>query len=367
MIRTVEAKAQDKPNSERVRPRVITWKGIRMVRNHSFLHAVEEIKKFSANSELTRIGLIGDPDSGKSTLSEVLAHCIHEKNPIPYAVRIFYEEQLTNFKETLASLQPTNYILIFDDVSFLEASLNKRQIDIIKNSITKIRHLPGGQNVKIILIMNYHSVKALTPYLRQADFRFFTSVSSDTERDNMLKIMGNKYYNKIEEFQKRRRRGIVKGHFTYKIGPKEDFPYKFKDPFIPLLFWNNESLRDIISPTRQWLEPICSTCQSAIDPLMVSEIPTKQFIDESVDKFGPGIFLAAVKIKLFMNGLNTYSNKVVQALRYLDKALEKKMILLEDIAAECKLEITKTRLRKKLDGVLADEPSQPIQPSILSS
>ena len=362
LLKQLEVPVQpDKPTTERIRPKVIEWKGVKMVRNHSFLASVQEIIDFSSELDVVKVGIIGNEHSGKTTLAQAIAHTVHKNAKIPYAVRIFYKEHLVKFEETLKTLQPTNYILIFDDVSFLEAKVSKHDIDVIKQAVTEIRHLPGGQDVKIILIMNYHSVKALSPYLRQADFRYCTTVMSDTERDNMLAIMGTKYYSKIEEFQVRRTRGVAKKYFTYRIGSKELFPYKFRNPFIPVLFWNNERLRDVVSPTRQWIDPICSVCANAENQTLESEISLDKFFEESENKFQKKTWLSAVRLVLLGHGLNVFSPNIKQAIVYLDRALAKKTISLEDMAKKYNLEVKQARLRKKLDGVLADEPIQAVQ------
>ena len=80
---------------------------------------------------------------------------------------------------------------------------------------------------------------------------------------------------------------------------------------------------------------------------------TSLFVQESIAKFGNN-FKVAVKLKLFTLGYTTHSRTVVQAFRYLDKALQTKVITMDDIAKRMDLPETKTKLRKKLDGVLTD-------------
>lgn len=353
MIRERVKQIQVQIPPERQRPKVIKWKGVDMVRNHSFLAAVQEIIDFSTELDLVRVGIIGDPHSGKSTMLEAMAHIIHTRAKLPYAVRIFKKENLMKFDETINSLHPANYVLGFDDTSFLEATASKKQIDIVKQSISTIRHLPGGEDKKIILIMNYHSVKALSPYLRQADFRLFTTVGSDTERDNMVSIMGAKTYKPIDTFQKMRRQGVVKKYFTLRIGPKEAFAYKFRNPFIPVLFWNNSSLRLIVSPTRQWLEPICTVCATA-KGTEEDAISVDKFFDEAEQKFQKKRFLSAVRLVLLGNGINVFDTTIQQGIKYINRAMMKKTISIDDMAKRYKLEVKQSRLRKKLDGVLAD-------------
>lgn len=349
MITSQELKIESKPTTDRQKPKVIKWKGVDMIRGHSFLSTVQEIVNFNSTIHVCRIGIIGDMHSGKTTLAEAMAHAIHKKAfPIPYSVRIFQKEELINFKETLSKLLPTNYILVFDDVSFLGAESNKKTIELIKLAVTKIRHLPGGQDVKIITIMNYHYTLGLDKYLRESDYRYFTTVGS-SEKENMEKIFGTKYNNLVKFFKSLRQMGVTKGRFVLKIGTKEVFPYKFRDPFIPVLFFDEQSPRLIVTPTRHFMDPICSICTLG----QKSEIDLTRFKEETDKKFPTTLFKLVIKQALKEQGLSTYSKGMVRARRYLDRALEAKAISLEELAVVYDIKVTNARLREKMDGVLA--------------
>jgi len=325
-----------------------------MVRQESFLAACKEIINWAEEIDVTRVGIVGDMHSGKTTMAEAIAHTIHKNSKIPWAIKTLYEKDLMDFENTLKTLTgDTNWILRFDDVSFLDAKHNKKSIGMVKEAVTKIRHLQGGRDVKIILIYNYHYSKGLDKYLRQADFRFFTTIGSE-EEDNMEGIMGTRMAGLLKFFARSRQQGVTKKYFPSpaRMKNKKPFFYKWRDPWIPVLFWNNSTLRFIISPTRQWLQPICAVCARA-DNTEESEISVKQFVEESQKKY-PQAFKNAVKQFLREQGVNTYSPNMVQARRYLDKALEMKKVSLEDLALELGLKPTKTRMRKKLDGVLTE-------------
>ena len=332
------------------KPTLTKWKGEPMIRVHSIKATVKEILQVSKALDVVKVGIVGEPSTGKTTLAKLLAHLVHKVSDVPFAVRVFGEEEFLNMKQTLADLKPANYILIFDDLSFLS---NRTKIEEVKQVITKIRHLPGGQDVKIILIYDYHYTLGLDKYLRQANFRYFTSVGS-SEDDNMIKIVGGKYQDRVKEFQEKFVEMTTKFKCTFRIGGNKYFAYNYKNPFVPCLFYNNSRLRYVIFPLREWIDPICSICSEASGKLMHSQIPVDQFVRECEEKFGRGHFEAAVKLSLFSNGLNVYANKVVAAKRYFDKAREKKLISLEEVATHYGFEITVTKLRKKLDGVLAE-------------
>ena len=115
------------------------------------------------------------------------------------------------------------------------------------------------------------------------------------------------------------------------------------------LFWNNLSLRPIISPTREWLEPICSVCAGSE---VKSEISLEQFRKEGEEKFTPKLFKVVVKQQLRLQGLNTYNPRYVQCARWIERALEKKLINLPELAGVMDLKIADTKLFVKLDVVL---------------
>lgn len=333
-------------NRERYIPKVIKWKGVNMIRNQSFLATVREITTWSAEIDVTRIGLIGDPHSGKSTLAKAIGHVIHTTSKkIPYTVRLFTKEDLLDFQNTLKSLTPANYVLIFDDVSFMGANANKKQIEMVKQATTEIRHLEGGQDVKIIAVMNYHYTLGLDKYLRMADFRYFLTVGS-SEKENMEKIAGSKYNKLIDEFVKMRRMGVTQGYWTVRIGPKEPLAYKFRDPFIPVLFFNDASLRLVVTPKRQWIDSICSECEESEGGMLPSGVSIEEFVKKAENDFGVGNFQAAIKLLLYTNGLTVYGKHVVQSLRYLERARLTRIITLEKLAAHYGFKITKTRLDK---------------------
>mgnify|MGYP006274086331 CR=1 FL=1 len=342
-------------NGERNVPVVIKWKGQNMVRQHSFLSTVSEIIAWSLDSDVTKIGIVGEPSSGKSTLAEALAHAIHKRSKIPFAVRVFSKEQLMDFKGTLGSLQAANHILVFDDLSFLGADATKKQIDIIKQAETTIRHLPGGQDVKIILIYNYHYTLGLDKYLRQAHFFYYTTIGSQ-ERENMVNFLGKKYQTTIEKFRQFRVQAVSHKHWIMKIGPKEPFVYKYRNPFIPVLFYNNLTLRFIVSPTRQWMDEICATCtvgkNHTVDGQTLDEV-----MKSAEQKYSKKSLVGALKLKLFVNGMTAYGRTTVQILKYIDKILAKRDVSLEDMANYYKLEITKARLRLKPGDPLYEPPT----------
>src|SRR3989304_8076857 len=289
---------------------IVEWKTVPMIRVQSIIASVREIVYASESSDLIKIGIVGNPDTGKSTLAACIAHLIHKMSKVPFSVRVFKKDDLLDFEKTIKALSPANYILVFDDVSFLGASTTKKQIEMVKQSLTEIRHMEGREgrtDVKIVTILNYHYTLGLDKYLRQADFNYFTSVGG-SETENMETIVGSRFMPVVYKFRTMFANRLATKKFSFmlnpKLGAKGIFTYSYREPFIPVLFWNNIRLRNVVSPTRQWIDPVCSICSYAGSQKFESEIPIAQFIDEAGQKLGESHFKRAVKIRLLTNGIN---------------------------------------------------------------
>lgn len=338
------------------KPTIIPWKGVSMIRNHSIRAAVKEMLKVSKSLDVVKFGIIGNQNSGKSTQLLTIGHLVHKMTDIPFAIKIFDKYALLNLQETLKTLTPTNYFIGFDDTSFLGAQANKKQMDVVKQVTTEIRHLPGGQNVKIFLGMNYHYTLGVDKYLRQGEFKFFTSVGS-SEIDNMEKIVGINNMDTVRDFKKLYTKMLVSEKFSFILKEKETpFVYDYRNPFIPMLFWNEDSLRIVVSPKREWIDPICAICSNALDKDIIGEIDEKRYVEESRAAFGKGAFDSALRVVLAGNGINTYGASVERARRSIVKALDKKIMNLEKLTVAAGLSPTKTHLYQKPVDVIS-EPS----------
>src|SRR3989304_2227762 len=71
------------------RPTVTKWKGEPMIRVHSIRATVKEILQVSKALDVVKVGIVGEPATGKTTLAKVLAHLVHKMSDIPWAVRVF--------------------------------------------------------------------------------------------------------------------------------------------------------------------------------------------------------------------------------------------------------------------------------------
>lgn len=312
-------------------PLTLDWKNAKMVRIHSIRAAVKEILNMSTSLDVVKVNIVGTPSTGKTTLAETIAHLCHDLGKIPYTIKKFTRDDLLKFEDTLARLQPTNHVLIFDDISFLSATAGKRHLDKIQKAFTEIRHLPGGQDVKIISIFNFHYNMAVSKYLRQSDFFIYTSIGS-SELDNTINVVGKKYLQTLLNFRKIFQQAITKNEYTFELGKKgQRFTYKFRQPFAPVLFWNNDTCRFVVFPKREWIEPSCPTCLHATDTEQ-KEMDLKAFDGKVQDKFKLYILKQALRIKLFNMGVNTFGKPVKRCMQYIEEYMKENNFNAEQLA-----------------------------------
>ena len=345
------------------RPVTGFWKAEKMILSHSFKSAMLEIVKMSQNVDVVSINIIGNQGTGKSTLAKSAGHVIHriakKLYNTDYTVKLFDEDNLMNFQETLKNLEPVNQILIFDDVSFLGATSSKQEIEIVKQGMTKIRHLEGGQDIKVIKIQNFHYTLGMDKYMRQNDYSLYTTIGS-SELENMQKIVGNRYTSMLTEFQRKVKMGQTALKFQFKLGHKRSdfFTYSYRNPFIPVLFHNGSTLRYIVTPPREWIDPFCTTCINSKGDRIKGNGDVDELARELL-KFGPQIVKTAVRIKLMQQGINVQPKRVKQCLTYLDRRLEGANFDLKQLAVEFGFIDQKTRLDMKipenLNSIITEE------------
>ena len=83
---------------------------------------------------------------------------------------------MLNLQETMAHLKPSNYILISDDITFLNANSSKKQIDQIQSVMSTIRHLDGGRDVKIILFKGFQYLRSIPPFVRESQSTIISNI-----------------------------------------------------------------------------------------------------------------------------------------------------------------------------------------------
>ena len=319
-----------------------------MVRSHSIQAVAREIINMSTNQEMVSINAIGKQSTGKTELLKTISHLVHKHAKIPYQISYFGKEEMLNLEETVSSLKPINQILIFDDIAFLKASATNKQIDQIQQVLSVIRHLPGGTDVKIILMKSFQYTKSIPPFLRQNDITFVSSVD-DNEIDNLTVLLGKKYYSKINQLKFLRAQGSMgdegKSNFIFNMGGGKKVTYGWQKPFLPFLYKTGIGCRLIVSPLRTWIDPICNECAGVNKKSRDNPEDVQDVINDFISKFKDGnIIKIAVKIKLIQQGFNAFSPRIVQAVKYIERMQQEKLVSIEALSSALELLPTKTLL-----------------------
>ena len=151
---------------------------------------------------------------------KTLSHLIHEGAKVPYQINYFGKKEILDLEETVTGLSPTNQIILLDDIAFLKGvkGVTSRDLDRVQEVLSRIRHLPSGEDVKIIVMKSFQYTKSLSPFLRQNDATFVSSVD-DSEVSNLEDLLGKKYHLKINLLKKLRKQGDIgdkaNSHFNY--------------------------------------------------------------------------------------------------------------------------------------------------------
>ena len=345
-METVILESNESIKSQGKKPVIITWgknklgKPTQMVRNHSIRSTVHEILEFSSRLGMVRINIIGASGSGKTELSKTICHLVHTMSDIPYQVKFMEKDDLIDFTATIKNLSSNNYVLVFDDLSWMSAEFSKRQIEKLKAEITTIRHIDNNSDRKMIVIFNTHAQKVMDKFLRIANFTFYSSCSSE-EVTYLLEMLGKKYHQKIDLFRRLRIQAMGQGKFHFPLGKSNSFTYSAFDPFLPYLFSNGDFCRFVVSPLRVWIQKDCQTCEAVTES---TKMNIEEFVNDYYKKFGKGIAKRAVELKLLQLGITTQPKKVIQAGKYIERFLSLKRLNLEELADRYGLVETRANL-----------------------
>ena len=352
-------------------PLTSTWKNARMIRNHSLRACVNEILNLNEDRDVVRINLIGDSGTGKTTLAKSMAHIIHQEADSPFVVKVFSRAELLDMENTVSNFEPINHVLIFDDVSWLVSGNNKSKIDQVQKTFTEIRHLKGGQNIKVIIFFCFHYNMSIPKHLRQANFFAYTTIGT-SEMENTQKLVGTKYTSKIIEFQKvafeagttRQKKtetaDEIPATFSYKLGKFNKFTYVYRKPFAPALWWNTNSLRHIVFPAREWIDPVCTICSGSMVKSEEERGDVLKFKEIADKTYGESRIRNALRIILYQRGINTFAPEIKRAVNWVEREWQVKVYDFEEIMKLYDLDATATHSRtpsiekqekKKLDSL----------------
>jgi hypothetical protein len=325
------------------KPVIITWKNAKLLRSQSINIAIDNIYESSKSMEFIKINLIGASSSGKTTLGEVLAHGLHERDPT-FEVHFFKDEDLIDFRATITKLSKNSQILVFDDLSGLVAKHGKKKLDILKAELTEIRHIDPHADRKIIMILNFHAQKTLDKFIRISNFTFYTDCQNE-EVGYLEELLGKYQKTKILQFAKLRASARMYHKFNFPLSGKNYFTYKDGDPFRLLLYNNGMHTNFIVSPQLSWIldGKNCSVCNPEGKTEETKE-NLENFVADYSKKFGQSTAKRAVVSTLQRQGLNVMPKRVVQAERYIGQYIAERKINLDELATQFNLQEKSTRL-----------------------
>lgn len=341
-------------------PQTIDWHSAKMARRHSLIATVKEMINLSTSYDLVRVNIIGTPSTGKTTLGLTLAHLFHKYSKkttgIDYVVKRFTKKDLLNFELTLSKLQPVNHVIIFDDISFLKAGVKgNNKIEEIEAAMTEIRHLPGGIDIRIVCIFNFHYNKSVPPYLRQAEFYYYTKIGTQ-EIKNTVDIIGQanqkQALTKVMDFINTEQEASGDKQFGFVLSKKgKRFIYKFKEPFVPALYCYRGQQRIVVFPKREWIDPICHICSNCYLEPIKTNMDVKKVDETARSRFGIGVIRQALRIMLFRMGVSTYPVRVKQCMAYFEIMFKDMEVMNpEQLADFYGLRDIKTRYRSRPGG-----------------
>lgn len=307
------------------------WQDVQLMKSHSFLRAVREGATLAKAMDITTHCLIGKMSSGKSTLAESIAHVLHKelvKDDITMNVVLWGIEELKDLNASLEAIT-SNTIIIFDDVSYAKQTMSTQKWSKILETITTIRHR-GNSDVRMVLLFNYHYSMAMDKFLRGADFHWLTSVTI-SEIDNYHKLYASAT-GLIENFKHEANQAAKTGYFgpknkKYRKDTKDPnvhpYMYKWRDPFAPCLFYNNDTLRMVIYPRRQWIDAKCGICSTSQDeaPLETMQDTIQGIMEPIMVEHGSHA-ISGLRAYLSQHGIHTWGHGTLAAKKRIVKAME---------------------------------------------
>jgi len=138
-------------------------------------------------NEFYALSLVGSQGSGKTSIAKQLA--IHAKENdfrIIYAMPDDYMSDVNAWlaMSTLESRAKT--FIVLDDLSYFSDAQARKQSALVKNMVSRVRHIFKGQ---IFMIFITHRLHATPPMLRNSASWIFTNMQS-ADRDDALEVIG---------------------------------------------------------------------------------------------------------------------------------------------------------------------------------
>lgn len=252
-----------------------------MAKEHDVMNTINDLVDFSQTHPITKISIIGESGNGKTTFAQSLTHLLHKHMKtifkLDYSVQCFYYPDIgktlqnQNLQRTsvdhffeefyqpnmhiddiFRSLAPNNYIITIDDsnnISNSEFMDNAEQV--LENMVTVYR-------TRVFLLKTYFSHDFNDKDFEELDvFRYF--VGTNVEFDYIKQKSSKKFHKHFDTFEHARKQ--IPYPIIYNLDNGLQISYNYKNPFIPCLFWNGKSTKNIVVPPREFIDKQCNICK----------------------------------------------------------------------------------------------------------
>jgi len=216
------------------------------------------------------IALLGKMRGGKTNIAAHIAK---------YYEKLGWEIRYASAPEPIIAVnhvsRPTEkkgLVVILDDLSFLYSNVHSEEIQLLLNRIARIRHYVGTDNV--IVVMIYHYLKSIPPFLRETNIRVLVGPLSNVEAKRLWKE-GFFNYSDIKDYIDE-----VKYAFTKKIRNKR--PVLITDSLQTHIVWIEKidyQLKDPLLEQETSIEKICLVQLPTKLPKNIKLVRRNKYVD----------------------------------------------------------------------------------------
>lgn len=297
------------------RIRTTQYLGYPIIQDHSIQQKAREILKHNKRANFTRISFNGEMGSGKTSGILHLVHILHdmaqEVNGINYAVNWVDSKLMADPEKYFELIPNVNQIVISDDASYITEMMGKYAKAELKSGVTTIRHRDENNysvTVNIIWIIVTHYTKGFDKFLRDVNFRFFTTITPEEKR-SIADIVGKTM---MQKFLTRSYMMEIHGKCAIQLDPRDPDDllwYRDGDPFRLMLYSSKYGTHFCVfcDPTAIKTHQLhCNICNPHFDAVSISPDEFITSIETAHKSVGKKYAHAAIRLLLFNMGFPKY-------------------------------------------------------------